>query len=249
LNFFSLFKRNLIFKFKKKINIDNHNFEKNIKLEKLFSFYKTDKANFIEKEGVSGHGFSEFYEKHFLNLKEKNLKILEIGSFSGASAAAFSKYFVNSEIYCLDVNLTKFIYQSAKIFPFGIDITNQKMVKKFLEKINFEKKISSFDIIIDDGSHLLSHQIKSLNYFFKYVKNGGFYVIEDFKFSEYFNHLKDTNELSINEIIKNIRSNQDLGSNIIHKETLELLRKNAKYIYDYKGNKKISDILFWQKLN
>ena len=249
MNFFSLFKRNLIFHLKKKIDIDNHNFEKNIKLEKLFSFYKTDKAKFIEEDGISGHGFSEFYEKHFLSLKEKNLKILEIGSFSGASAAAFSKYFVNSEIYCLDVNLTKFLYKSAKIFPYGLDITNQKMIKQFLKKINSEKKISSFDIIIDDGSHLLSHQIKSLNYFFKYVRTGGFYVIEDFKFSEYFNHLKDVNELSIYEIIKNIRSNQDIGSNLIQEDTLVSLRKNSSYIYDYKGNKKISDILFWQKLN
>jgi len=36
-----------------------------------------------------------------------------------------------------------------------------------------------FDIVIDDGSHMMSHQIKSLELLFKRVSSGGFYVIED----------------------------------------------------------------------
>ena len=137
MNFFSIFKRNLIFKLKKKIDIDKDTFKNNIELEELFSYYKTDKANFIKSEKTYGHGYAEFYEKHFSNLRDKKLNILEIGSYSGASAAAFVKYFKDVNIYCLDINLTKFLYKSKKIHPFGLDVSNKRMVEKFLDKINF----------------------------------------------------------------------------------------------------------------
>ncbi len=249
MNFFSIFKRNLIFKFKKKINIDKDHFDKNISLEDLFSFYKTDKAKYIKSDKTNGHGFSEFYEKHFFNLRDKKLKILEIGSYSGASAAAFSKYFINSEIYCLDVNLTKFLFQSDKIYPFGVDVTNFKMIEKFFNKIDFKNKLEYFDIIIDDGSHLLSHQLKSINYFFKYVRKGGFYVVEDFRFPEYFKHLCDVDEPFLSDLIKKIREKETIFSNIINVNTIDMMIKNYKNIYDYKGYKDISDIMFWEKLN
>ena len=103
MNFLSIFKRNLIFKLKKKIDIDKDQFNNNIKLDELFSFYKTDKANYIKSTKIYGHGYAEFYERHFSNLRDKKLNILEIGSYSGSSAAAFVKYFKNSNIYCLDI--------------------------------------------------------------------------------------------------------------------------------------------------
>ena len=138
MNFLSIFKRNLIFKLKKKIDIDKDQFNNNVQLDELFSFYKTDKANYIKSTKIYGHGYAKFYEKHFSNLRDKKLNILEIGSYSGASAAAFVKYFKDINIYCLDINLTKFLYKSKKIHPFGLDVSNNKMVKKFL--INLQQK-------------------------------------------------------------------------------------------------------------
>ncbi len=249
MNFFSIFKRNLIFKLKKKINIDKDFFEKSSDLEKLFSFYETDKANFFGKNKSPGHGFSKFYEKYFSNLKNKKVNILEIGSYSGASAAAFAKYFINSSIFCLDLNLTKFIYKSNQIYPYGIDVTNYKMVENFLRKIYLKNNISDFDIIIDDGSHLLSHQLKSLNYFLKFVKKDGFYIVEDFKFPEYFKHLKDIDEPTLSDLIQYIRTGKSIKSNLITKETIELLKKNLNGISEHKGKKNVSDILFVKKLN
>ncbi len=248
MNFFSIFKRNLIYKFKKKIDIDSDTFEKDIGLEKLFSFYETDKAEFIGKGNIEGHGFSDFYETHFSKIKEKKLKILEIGSYSGASAAAFANYFQNSTIYCLDVNLSKFIYKSKKIFPFGIDVTNIHMIEKFLNTIEFKKSISFFDIIIDDGSHILSHQLKAINYFLKLVKKGGYYIVEDYKFPEYFQHLKDVQHLPLSQIIKNVRKNNIVKSDFIETYTYELLKKERSNIFQYKGKKDFSDIMFIEKL-
>jgi hypothetical protein len=164
LNFFSLLKRNFLYKFKKKINIDLDNI-KNDSLEDLFLYYGTDKANLKSNRKDIGHGFSKFYETHLKIFKNKEIKILEIGSYSGASAASFVKFFPNSEIYCLDVNLLNFKYSSKKINPYGIDSSNNKMMLKFLSKIDFFKSIKNFDIIIDDGSHKQSDQLIALDFF------------------------------------------------------------------------------------
>ena len=249
MNFFSIFKRNLIFKLKKKIDIDKEIFKNNIELEELFSYYKTDKANYIKSEKTYGHGYAEFYEKHFSNLRDKKLNILEIGSYSGASAAAFVKYFKDINIYCLDINLTKFLYKSKKIHPFGLDVSNKKMVEKFLNKINFSENIKSFDIIIDDGSHILSDQLKAIDYFFKYLNKDGYYVIEDYRFSEFIPHLKDTDDPCVREIFEILKKNNKKDFKFISAETLENLKINSSNIFEYKGNQEISGIAFIKRSN
>ena len=95
LNFLSLLKRSLIYKLKKKVNVDLDGIEYS-SLDKLFSHYGTDKSEYSNDKKNKTHGFSRYYEKHLSFIKDKKIKILEIGSFSGASAAAFSSaYFAN----------------------------------------------------------------------------------------------------------------------------------------------------------
>ena len=246
MNFFSLFKRNLLYILKKKINIDLENIEK-LSLDDLFSYYDTDKANFIKSKNEPGHGFSKFYETHLNLFKEKKINILEIGSYSGAAAAAFVKYFPNSEIYCLDINLRNFKYSSKKIHPYGTDVSNTKMMLKFLSKINFFDSIKYFDFIIDDGSHIQSDQLIALNFFYKYVSNNGFYIIEDYKFPNYFKHLNDVNDIKINELIKKINNKETINSKLLSPETINDLLLNNKNIFEYKGNLDHSDIVFFEK--
>ena len=248
MNFFSLFKRNLLYKFKKKINIDDHNNIDNTSLNKLFTFYNTDKANLVDSGKTKGHGFAKFYEKHLSEFKNKQkINILEIGSFSGASAAAFSKYFPNSEIYCLDINLLNFKFVSKKIHVFGMNSSNIKMMNNFLKKINFFKEIKFFDIIIDDGSHMLSDQLFSLDYFYRYVKKKGFYIIEDYCFAEYFKRNNDVEDYKVSEIISFINNKANFSSKIITNETINEINSSIKKVHFYKGNTDFSDIVFFEK--
>ena len=168
MNFFSLFKRSILYKIKKKINIDLDNVNKDT-LDELFHYYGSDKANTFKKTQGQGHGFSKFYAKHLKHLKQKEIKILEIGSYSGASAAAFIKYFRNSSVYCFDINISKFLYSSKNIHVYGLDINNQNQLEKNIKKISLESNSNFFDIIIDDGSHYLSDILFSLNTLFKYL--------------------------------------------------------------------------------
>ena len=246
MNFLSLFKRNLIYKFKKKIDIDLEKLD-HLSLDDLFLHFGTDKSNSKKNEELNAHGYTNFYKKHLDSFKNKQIKILEIGAFSGASAAAFAKYFPNSEIYCIDINISNFKYQSKKIHVFGINSSDNKMVLKFLEKINFYESIKHFDIIIDDGSHKLSDQLNALNFFYKLVAKGGFYIIEDYKFPNYFKHLNDVNDIKIDELIKKVNQRVEFSSSLISINTINDLISTNKKIYEYKGNTDISNISFFEK--
>ena len=111
-----------------------------------------------------------------VTVKQDKIKVLEIGSYAGASAAAFAKYFKNASIFCLDINISNFIYSSKRIQVYGLDINNEKQLNKILKKISLETDSNFFDIIIDDGSHYLSDILFSLKFLFRYINRGGLYI-------------------------------------------------------------------------
>tara|TARA_E500000178_G_scaffold294759_1_gene300239 strand:- start:45 stop:788 length:744 start_codon:yes stop_codon:yes gene_type:complete len=246
LNFFSLFKRNLIYNFKKKISIDNDNVSID-SLDSLFYHYGSDKADIFKKTENKGHGYSKFYKQKLEILKNEKINILEIGSFAGASAAAFAKYLPKSNIFCFDINISNFEFKSKKIHVFGLDINNQKKTIKTINKISDKFKITAFDIIIDDGSHNLSDILIALKFFFKYLKNKGLYIIEDFKHPNYYPYNKNINHILIDEFFKNLEKKNIFDSNIFTRsKQLELIDMIDK-IEVYKGNLKDSDISFITK--
>ena len=246
MNFFSLFKRNLIYNFKKKIPIDNDNISIN-SLDKLFYHYGSDKSDIFKKTEKKSHGYSKFYKQKIEKLKNQKINILEIGSYAGASAAAFVKYLPKSNIFCFDINISNFEYKSKKIHVFGIDIKNQKKTIKTLNKITEKFKIKEFDIIIDDGSHNLSDILIALKFFFKYLRSKGLYVIEDFKHPNYYQYNKNINHLLIDELFENLEKKNTFNSILFTKnEQLELMSMVDK-IEVFKGNLNDSDISFITK--
>ena len=105
------------------------------------------------------------------------------------------------------------------------------MVEKFYNKLNISNQEKFFDIIIDDGSHKLSDTLNSLNFFFKNLKPGGLYIIEDFRFPNYHNHLYDCNEKKIDDILRLIKMKKIFKSNIISKNTVEYLINNTSNFF------------------
>ena len=247
MNFLSLFKRNLIYKFKKKISIKNDFLNNKKNLDELLFFYGSDKAEIFRLKNEKGHGFSKFYKKYLSELNNEQINILEIGSYAGASAAAFSKYIPNSKVFCFDVNITNFKYSSDKIFVYGLDIKNEYKVSKILKQIFKKNKFEKFDLIIDDGSHLLSDMLFSFNFFLKHVKKNRFYIIEDFKHPNYYKYNKDTNEILIDNLLKIIPKKEYFHSKIMNKKDQEFIFNEVKKIDIYKGNLKDSDICFITK--
>ncbi|MDA7767930.1 hypothetical protein N8897_01880, partial [Candidatus Pelagibacter sp.] len=87
----------IVFTFKKKINLDTLNINE-VNLNELFNLFGSDKgtsvtnpyskSNHNSKHNKIGHGYGDFYENHLKHIKNKKIKILEIGTWKGASVAA-----------------------------------------------------------------------------------------------------------------------------------------------------------------
>jgi len=243
------FYKKLSYFLKKKKNIDDDIFEK-YSLEEIFTHYGTDKANSVSNQynknltEIIGHGYSKFYEKHFNNFKDEKFNLLEIGTWFGASSASFVKYFRNAKIFGIDRNF-KLKYKSTRLHFVYCDFRKKEDLKKL------ERKFYglSFKIIIEDGSHILTHMIKNLFFFFKYLEKGGYFIIEDFNMPKKYNFLNDgkNEELFLDEIILNIKNKNFFNSKILTNEAQKYIFDNVENVFVYKGNNEDSDIVFLKK--
>lgn len=149
--------------------------------------YNTDKGtaytgNSDEMTNMGGavhHGYTEFYDYYFSKYKENCPTILEIGVEMGGSIRMLNDYFHgNCEIWCIDINAyCKDIAESvgSNIHFVQLDQSDGNALRNFTESLFTTR----FDIIIDDGSHVCTHQMHTLKYLYKYLNNDGIYIIED----------------------------------------------------------------------
>jgi len=120
------------------------------------------------------HSYGPLYKKIFKEELEgrENLRILEIGVYGGGFTRVLHKLFPDAHIYCLDISFKK--YQYVKNNP-QIHLYEKDGTKK--ETAAFINQ--TFDLIIEDGSHLVEHQKKTLDVFAPYLKENGIYITED----------------------------------------------------------------------
>jgi len=123
------------------------------------------------------HNYLEIMDFHFSPLREKARKVLEIGVQTDRSVKMWEEYFPNAEIYGLDIEPECKEVEKGRV----------KIIIGDQSSINALSKIpDNLDIIIDDGSHVESHVITSLNYLYKSkLRIGGIYAIEDMLLSEH----------------------------------------------------------------
>ena len=108
-------------------------------------------------------------------------------------------------------------------------------------------------IIIDDGSHVLTHIMKNLMTFLSRVESNCYYVIEDFNAPKDEPHLNDGKgeEILIEELFQNIKEKKKFKSKIMSEDDQQFLFENIKEIHTYKGNHRVppyfSNIAFLKK--
>jgi hypothetical protein len=137
--------------------------------------YPTDKA--------AQHDYIPYYDSFFQPYRSRNVNLLEIGVKKGGSLKMWREYFSqDSHIFGLDID------PAAPHFPMD---TNMKTIisSSYDEIVKQIFEDSFFDIIIDDGSHWLSHQYFSFVILFPKLKHDGIYVIEDIQNSNDFTRI------------------------------------------------------------
>ena len=184
--------------------------------------YPTDKIS---------HGFLDVYQDHLAAHRYDVKKILEIGLFNGNSARLWREYFPNAEIYVLD-NLelpqSKRAYQELSE-TINIKVADQANRSDLKDAINLFG--SDFDIIIDDGGHLMDQQQISLGFLFPHLKPGGWYIVEDLHTSFMPNsgiNAEGTNNTY--KLLKDFQQTRDFKSpHLSHKE-ISYLKTSIKQV-------------------
>lgn len=162
-----------------------------------YNMLKTELCSIMEQEGSdkSGdwHNYTEIYYELFEKIRYNNLNIFELGlgtnnttipsnmgkdGTPGASLRGWKKFFVNSNIYGADIDKNS-LFNEERIKTFYCDQLNKESIKHLF---NHELKDIQFDIIIEDGLHEFNANKTFLLNSFEYLKNGGYYIIEDLSY-------------------------------------------------------------------
>jgi hypothetical protein len=138
--------------------------------------YGTDKATRPERGYISN-----VYEPLFKPVRDKNIKILEIGADMGASHKLWSEYFKNGQVYCLDPFFTPGTENVKQELENDFDVithTGNQLTRE--DNLEIAKMANyEFDFIIDDASHVADGVMTSFGVLFPYLKSGGYYIVED----------------------------------------------------------------------
>jgi len=133
----------------------------------LADLYGSDK-------GTIKHKFTDIYAELIKDLCgsvpriDVELDIVEFGVACGASLRMWANYMPSSRIVGLDIR--------EDCSGLCSDLQN---VKIFIADPATWNSDHSFDLIVDDASHIAEHIVAAIKNCWRWVKPGGFYVIED----------------------------------------------------------------------
>lgn len=170
-----------------------------LNLSRLGKIYRSDK--------IGGHSYTVHYELHLKKFKYRRINLLEIGvggysdpNLGGNSLRMWKKYFPFGKIFSLDI-YDKSSLQENRIKIFCGSQVDDNDLNRIV------KEMGSIDIIIDDGSHINEHVIKTFNLLFPKLNDGGIYVIEDTQTSYWKEFGGDSDNLNNPKTIMNFFKN------------------------------------------
>lgn len=132
------------------------------KLEKTGFKYGTDKT---------AHGYLRKYEFFLKKFADEQFNLLELGVLKGASLRMWADYFKNARIYGCDITPGCFMHSNERIFVHILNLDSVRAYATLAQR--------RYRVIVDDASHLCSHQIMSLLYLFPALEPGGIFIMED----------------------------------------------------------------------
>lgn len=152
----------------------------------------------LDKNIHSGwHDYVPVYESLFEPIRDRPLTVVEIGIGvrekgqmghcpagyqTGNSLRCWRDYFPNARIHGIDLfeaNMAESSDPKSRIRTYVGDQGNKMALTHISRVIRIRDGRKPIDIIIDDGSHLLHHQITTFCAIARFLSLGGLYIIED----------------------------------------------------------------------
>ena len=130
--------------------------------------YRTDKCSMM-------HNYLDKYTFFLEKFRTQPIRLLELGVFNGSSVRMWQEYFPRAEVFGVDIEASCRQYEEERIHIIQADLSDAAQVS-MLREIRPQ-------IIVDDASHIVSHQLLALFTLFDVLPRGGVYILEDLETS------------------------------------------------------------------
>jgi predicted O-methyltransferase YrrM len=144
----------------------------------LATKYMTDKSPYNLM--THRHPYTAVYDTFLRPFQRtQNLKLGEIGILNGSSTKMWREYFPVAKLCCFDIemNYLKNVEGMTGVETYLVDAGQSSGLRNSLLEATHDGK--KFDILLEDASHRLEHQLLFLRDALEYVAPGGLLIIED----------------------------------------------------------------------
>jgi len=125
------------------------------------------------KHTLSGKGYTATYGRFFAEMRDQPIRLLEIGVDRGASIPVWEDFFPSAKLSAIDIDAKCKRYETDRTRIYIGDQTDPD----FLQSVSAQS--GPFNVIIDDGGHMMQHHYVSLTTLWPLLSPGGLYFVED----------------------------------------------------------------------
>lgn len=118
-----------------------------------------------------GHDYLRKYEFFLAPLRDSEFTVLELGIYKGSSVKTWEEYFPKARIVGVDIDPSTERFAGGRIEVIVGDLSDAGFVGS-LGNLGAR-------VILDDASHLWSHQLISLITLYRSLPSGGVFIMED----------------------------------------------------------------------
>ena len=141
-------------------------------LEALGFKYGSDKSK-------DDHKYVDLYAALFDSIRDRVTNVTELGFAKGHSLDMWLDYFPAARIWGVDVNKGHIVQRRFKHKP-RVSLIQADLYRATTTPRSIGLEDESMDVVIDDvGMHEQEHQEIVLHRYWRRVRPGGFYIIED----------------------------------------------------------------------
>jgi hypothetical protein len=134
-------------------------------------------AEFLTNTGRPIHKWKHYfpaYERHFNRYIDRPLTFIEIGCGNGGSLQMWKRYFgPGAQIVGIDIRPECAAFQEDQIAIRIADQSDEALLARVIDEFGTP------DIVLDDGSHIMSHVTASFRYLYPRTAHNGVYMVED----------------------------------------------------------------------
>lgn len=180
-------------------NIFFDSFDSRTDLCDIGAKYGTDKSQFVSKCPYNqsdhfAHSYTPFYNTIFSPIRYREINFGEIGIYKNYSMKMWREYFPKANLYGWDCYPVQALEDRYKIFDAVQNAKQDNLNNTSYDYMNvrednsiisaFKKNNIKYDVIIDDSDHEFWSQIRIIRNSYKFLKEGGFLIIEDVSLNE-----------------------------------------------------------------